>query len=127
MRRRVREKTSPAGLGLISMITAMFLLTLAVFAVLTLASARADYALTRRGADNVAAYYRADMRAAALAEEFARGTEAELYEVLPITEMQGLSIHLLRREDGGVAVLRWQVVLLDDFSDMPDDYLPVWQ
>lgn len=119
----MREKGSPAGVGIISIIAVMFLLALAVFSVLTLTSARADLALTERGAESVAEYYVADSRAVELAAEFAAGIDDELVEALPISDMQELRIHLVRNADGGVDVLQWQVVLTQDFSEFPEDGL----
>lgn len=54
------KQTSPIGVGVISILTVLLVLCLAVFAALTLSSARADLALSRRNADTVQAYYAAD-------------------------------------------------------------------
>ena len=47
------KQTSPIGVGVISILTVLLVLCLAVFAALTLSSARADLALSRRNADTV--------------------------------------------------------------------------
>lgn len=113
------------GIGVVTVFTVLLVLTLSVFSALTLSSARADLALSRTNARTVSAYYAADAEAAALYEEFAAGTEDELVAEVPMTERQSLRIHLVR-EGGGVRILAWQTVPLEDGADLGDDHLPVW-
>lgn len=102
--------SSPIGVGVLTVLTVLLVLTLAVFSALTYTSARADLALSRTNAGTVAAYYAADAEAAALLEEFREGLEGELEATLPMTEAQSLYIHLSRGPDGGVRVLAWKTV-----------------
>ena len=48
---------APVGVGVITVITILLVLTLSVFSALTLASARADLALSQRNAETVKIYY----------------------------------------------------------------------
>ena len=97
------DRGSPVGVGVLTVLTVLLVLTLAVFS-------RADWALSRINADTVAAYYAADAEAARLLSGFSTGSEEELEATLPMTEAQSLRIHLARRADGTVAVLAWQTV-----------------
>ena len=104
------DRGSPVGVGVLTVLTVLLVLTLAVFSALTYTSARADWALSRINADTVTAYYAADAEAARLLSGFSAGSAEELEATLPMTEAQSLRIHLARRADGTVAVLAWQTV-----------------
>ena len=104
------DRGSPVGVGVLTVLTVLLVLTLAVFSALTYTSARADWALSRINADTVTAYYTADAEAARLLSGFSAGSAEELEATLPMTEAQSLRIHLARRADGTVAVLAWQTV-----------------
>lgn len=106
-----RKSASPIGVGVLTVLTILLVLTLAVFSALTYASARADLALSRKNAETVTAYYAADAEARKLLEDF-RGGEGgdELVSTIPMTEMQALSIHLERDLDGTVHILAWKTV-----------------
>ena len=85
----MREKgSSPIGVGVLTVLTVLLVLSLAVVAALTYTSARADLALSRRNADTVTAYYAADAQAAALYRTFEAGGQAELEATLPVTDHQ---------------------------------------
>ena len=123
----MREKvSSPMGSGVIAIITILLVLILAIFSTLTLSTARADLALSQRGADTVSDYYAADGVARALLQEFRNGNEALFEMIVPMNEMQGIYVHAERQADGTLSILAWQAVLLDDFSDYADRTLPVW-
>ena len=66
MKREGSVISSPVGVGVITVITVLLVLSLSIFSALTLSTARADLALSRRNADTVTAYYAADAQAAAL-------------------------------------------------------------
>lgn len=64
------DRGSPVGVGVLTVLTVLLVLTLAVFSALTYTSARADWALSRINADTVTAYYAADAEAARLLSGF---------------------------------------------------------
>lgn len=53
----MNKRSAPVGIGVITIITILLVLTLSVFSALTLAAARADLALSRRNAETVTDYY----------------------------------------------------------------------
>jgi len=120
MKREGGVISSPVGVGVITVITVLLVLSLSIFSALTLSTARADLALSRRNADTVTAYYAADAQAAALYRTFEAGGQAELEATLPVTDHQNLYLHLIRKEDGS-----WQTVAADETLEI-DDTLPVW-
>lgn len=123
----MREKgASPIGVGVLTVLTVLLVLTLAVFSALTYTSARADLALSKINADTVTAYYAADAQAAALLEEFQSGPEDELEATLPMTEAQSLYVHLVRDPDGGVRILSWKTVSAQEEVDLGGGGLPVF-
>lgn len=119
----MKNQSGPIGTGVISILTVLLVLTLSVFAALTLASARADLALSQRSAQMVSAYYQADAQAADLYAQFAAGTEETLEETIPMTEHQALRLRLARGADGSVEILEWRTVASEPESD---GRLPVW-
>jgi hypothetical protein len=123
----MKEKgSSPVGVGVITVFMILIVLSLFTFAVLTYASARADYRLSRINADTVQAYYEADARGAELAAGFVSGTDGELERYIPMTDTQFLYIHLVRNADGSVTALAWKTVPADDGSGWGDEHLGVW-
>lgn len=120
-----KRQLPPVGIGVITVFTVLLVLTLSVFSALTLTSARADLALSSTNAETVRAYYAADAEAAALYEEFAAGTEAELYTEIGLSDTQFLRLHLVR-ENGGVRIAAWQTVPNESSYDLEDDTLPVF-
>ena len=118
-----RSATSPVGVGVISVITVLLVLTLSLFAALSVATAQADLALSRKNADTVTAYYQADAQAAELYAAFAAGEEPSLEALLPITDQQSLLLRLVRTEEGDVEILAWQTRTQEL---TPEDSLPVW-
>ncbi len=119
------KNSSPLGIGIITIFMILVVLCLTTFAILTLSSARADLRLSQVNAETVTAYYEADARAARLYSDFRAGSENELGKTLPVTDTQSLYLHLVRRADGEVAILAWQVVAATD-ELTPDDSLGVW-
>ena len=118
-----RSAASPVGVGVISVITVLLVLTLSLFAALSVATAQADLALSRKNADTVTAYYQADAQAAELYAAFAAGEEPSLEVLLPITDQQSLLLRLARTEAGDVEILAWQTRTQEL---TPEDSLPVW-
>lgn len=118
------KSASPAGIGVLTVLTILLVLTLAVFSVLTYSSAHADLALSRVNADTVRAFYEADTAAEALAAEFAAdSTSTSFTATLPITPMQGLYIALQRQADGSIAVLAWHTIPIE--QEIPEQTLNV--
>lgn len=107
-----------------SIMTVLLVLSLTLFSALTLSSARADLALSRRNADTVAAYYAADGQAVRLYAEFAAGSQEELEAEIPVTQRQSLRLHLLREADGSVRILEWRTLAAEEVE--LDEHLPVW-
>ena len=120
----MKKSPPPIGIGVVSIMTVLLVLTLSVFSALTLTSARADLSLSRTNADTVSAYYAADAQAAALYAQFAAGTDAELETDIPMTDTQSLHLHLVLGEDG-VEILAWQTVPVEDGGG-DGDHLPVF-
>lgn len=117
-----KKEMPAAGIGVASILTVLLVLTLSVFAALTLASARADLALSKINADTVSDYYAADREAARLYREFAAGAEASLQADIPMDRGMTLHIHLVR-EDAEVRILAWQVIAQEQEGI---EFLPVW-
>lgn len=116
------KRASPAGIGVITILTVLLTLTLGTFAMLTLSSANADLRLSKAAADKTRVYYEADARAARIFAEFSAGSEASLETSVPISETQELILRFSRH--GGHAVIDcWRVSVTEE---TPDDSLPVW-
>jgi len=119
------KSSSPLGVGIITIFMILVILCLATFAALTFSSARADLRLSQINAESVTAYYKADSQAARIYADFKSGSESKLEKTLPVTDSQSLYLHLVRRIDGGVTVLAWQVISTNDEFTF-DDTLNVW-
>ena len=119
-----RRESSPVGVGVLTVLTVLLALVLAVFSALTYATAKADLSLSRINADTVTAWYAADAQAAALLEEFEAGSEETLEATLPMTERQSLYVRFQREADGTVTVLDWRTVLTEEAEE--GSSLPVY-
>ena len=117
---------SPVGVGVLTVLTVLLALVLAVFSALTYATAKADLSLSRINADTVTAWYAADAQAAALLEEFEAGSEETLEATLPMTERQSLYVRFQRAADGTVTVLDWRTVLTETEEAGEGSGLPVY-
>ena len=102
--------SSPFGVGIITIITVLLVLTLSIFAALTFSTARADLALSEINAQTVQNYDAADALAAEHYAQFAAGSRESLEESIPIDENQSLHLHLERDADGRVVILAWETV-----------------
>lgn len=121
------KNRAPFGVGIATILTVLLVLSLTIFAALSLSSARADYALSEIGAQTVAAYYKADAQAVRLYKAFAAGEDEELERTLPMTENQSLFLHLRRLPDGGVQTLAWRTIPTGpDALDDGNDTIKVW-
>lgn len=121
----MKEKSaSPAGIGVLTVLTILLVLTLAVFSVLTYSSAHADLSLSRVNADTVRAFYEADAAAEVLAAEFAAdSTSTSFTATLPVTPLQALYIALQRQPDGSIEVLAWHTIPVE--QEIPEQTLNV--
>ena len=118
-----RSFASPVGVGVLSVITVLLVLTISLFAALAVSTAQADLALSQKNAETVTAYYAADAQAAELYAAFAAGGQPSLEAEIPITQRQSLILRLNREADGRVEVVEWRT----HTSDIPaEDNLPVW-
>lgn len=123
------KKSSPVGVGVLTVLTVLLVLALAVFSVLTFTTAKADLALSERNAETVQAYYLADRQAKEEKAAFLAGTEEEYESTIPITETQNLYIRLTRNPDGSCKVLWWKTVPQNEDGggiDLGGDSLPIW-
>lgn len=121
------KHSSPVGVGVLTILTVLLTLALAVFSVLTYSSAKADMALSNRNAETVTAYYAADAEALRQKADFLAGDGDEYESTIPMTEAQSLYIHLLRENDGSCTVLAWKTVPAEtDGDSLEENYLPVW-
>lgn len=102
-----RRSAPPSGIGLVSLFTVLMVLCVAVFSVLSLASARADWRITQRNEEAVSAYYQADAAAARAAATLAdqlwptgqsKPTATQVREALE--ETLGLTAQVLPQEGG---------------------------
>ena len=126
----MRERSSGGslfGVGLITIITVLLVLTLSIFSALSLATARADLALSRINAKTVQAYYDADRTAVGRYAAFAAGDETSLEEMIPIDGEQFLHLSLSRiptgSQAGGVSIDHWEVVhRTPDESEIQDEW-----
>lgn len=121
-----KQRNSPMGVGVLTILTILLVLMLAIFASLTFVSAKADLSLSQINADTVTAYYAADSKAAQMAREFAKGSESELFADIPITSMQNLHLELVRTEGNSYEILAWNVVSTSAAMDLEDPVLNVW-
>lgn len=130
--------------GAVSLVMIFCVLCLAVFAVLTLATADRERNLAELTARNAAAYYEADRQAveivAALREggtipsdieiehicsEYQGGSAESASFSVPIDDNQALEVEVMLRDvDGSFRVLRWQTAYVGPWEI--DESLDVW-
>lgn len=123
--------------GAVSLVMIFCVLCLAVFAVLTLATAQREKTLSDLNASRAESYYAADTLATQIAAELrdgatpdydvalretAEGTVAE-YSV-PFGAEQYIAVRLLLRPDGACEVQRWASVYGGDWQT--DDSIDIW-
>lgn len=130
--------------GAVSLVMIFCVLCLAVFSVLTLATADRERNLAELTAQNAEAYYAADRQAVEIAAAlrtdgslpedvavehmfyaYPEGAAESASFRLPIGEELGLEVELMLRDtDGSFRVLRWQTVYAGDWET--DDILELW-
>lgn len=126
-----QERISPPAVGGSSLLVIFAVLTLSVFALLSLSTVQAEKRLADTAAHNIAAYYSADTQAEAI---FARLRSGEIppevqesggiYSyVCPISESQQLCVEITNTE-GQWEVLRWQAVA--KARSATTETMPVW-
>ena len=96
MKREETGRRRPLGMnvGSASLVTIFSVLCLTVFAVMAASTAQSEWKLTRRSADAVAAYYRAETRAAQLWEQLQAGYDPAVGFVLPAEGADGPELTL---------------------------------
>ena len=126
--------------GAVSLVMIFCVLCLAVFAVLTIATAKREADLAEMTARSASEYYEADTPATAIAAALRDGLPlpADNVEItstvgpegktaaftVPMGENQGLEVELLLGGDGTLTVRRWQTVYTGLWE--PDDTMIVW-
>ena len=117
------KRSSPVGIGIITILTVLLILCLSAFAVLAVASAGADLRLSRTAAEKCTAYYTADVQAARIYAAFAAGDAPSLETSVKINDTQELSLRFSRNNQGKAVVNCWRVFVIES---VPDESLPVW-
>lgn len=126
-----RTKFSPPAVGGSSLLAIFAIVTLCIFALLSLSTVLAEKRLSDASARSVESYYAADSQAE---EIFARLQNGEIPEgitqenstyrcAIPISENQQLIAEFTNNE-GQWHILRWQVVAQS--PEVGSDSLPVW-
>lgn len=136
-----RERIAPPPLGGSSLLAAFAVLALTVFALLSLATVRADARLGDAAVKAVEDYYAADCQAQEILARLrcggsvpdgvkltaARraGQNETIYSyAVPISDVQELQAEVLAGPDGRYEILRWQAVRTGAWA--PDDRLELW-
>ena len=120
--------------GAVSLVMIFCVLCLAVFSVLTLATADRESKLSEMAAKSAAEYYQADYEATVIAAALGSGGPLPAdVEVawdgdtasfrLPMGDSLGLDV-AISVHGGSYEVLRWQTVYTGSWE--PNDYLDVW-
>ena len=117
------RRSSPAGLGVSTVLTVLLVLCLATFAALTLASAGADLRLSRAAAARTQEYYDADAAAAKLYAGFCAGSDPAFAADLPVGDTRTLHVAFSRDAQGRPVIDCWRVTVPDA---VPDTSLPVY-
>ena len=122
--------------GAVSLVMIFCVLCLAVFSVLTLATADRESKLSEMTARSAEKYYRADHDATVIAAALRNGepipADIDVEVVwdgdtasfrLPVSDSLGLDV-ALSVHGGACEILRWQTVYTGSWE--PDDYLNLW-
>lgn len=128
---RMRREITLPPVGGTTLLAVFAVLCLTVFAVLGLSAVRADDRLSRKSADAVTAYYRAEAEAEAVlarlrAGELPEGVAAKdgiySYQV-PVSDVRELQVEV-RVRGRDYTILRWQTAATSDVEY--DGSLAVW-
>lgn len=126
-------KRSGSVSGAVSLVMIFCVLCLAVFAVLTLSTAKREDTLSARAAERAAAYYAADADAVAWVAEMTAATAlagrvpdgAVIENSFPVGDDQTLEVEMRYEWNTGVyRILRWQTVYSGDWEI--NDTIEVW-
>ena len=146
MRERKKSSFSPPALGGASLLVIFAVLALTIFALLSLATVRADGRLSEASAQSVRDYYAADGKAQAVLawlrtgegepdvpETFTISTSISEYGghsetvhsfAVPISETQELQVEVRVDGENDWEVLRWQAVPAGDWE--ADEGMDLW-
>lgn len=127
-------KKSGGVSGAVSLVMIFCVLCLAVFSVLTLATADRESRLSEMTARSAAEYYQADHDATVIAAALCSGGQLPAgVDVawdgdtasfcLPVGDSLGLDV-AISVHGGACEILRWQTVYTGDWA--PDDFLQLW-
>lgn len=125
------KRRTPAAVGAASLLVIFAVLCLTVFALLALATVRADRSMSESSCAAVENYYAADcsaeeilarLRSGELPAGVAKNGDVYTY-ACPISERQALAVQV-RLRGADYEILRWQAVSTLDWQ--ADDRLPVW-
>ncbi|MDO4540162.1 MAG: hypothetical protein Q4B48_03520 [Syntrophomonadaceae bacterium] len=142
-----------SGTGGITIFMILVVLCLAVFGVLAVVSAQADWRLTAKSAEIAEAYYAVDSRGVQVLAELAasnqagtvdfagalkpwllpedevavtvQGEDLRLQASLVMDAMRALAIDVVLKADGNCEILAWQVTDTFDEAEL-EQTLPVW-
>lgn len=123
------RRFSPPAVGGASLLAAFAVLSLTVFALLSLTTVQADRRLAEASVQGVTDYYAADCRAQEILARLRAGEQPEGVEeagevyvyACPISEDRELAVEVRKRD---WAVLRWQARTVGEWE--ADDRLDVW-
>lgn len=136
MDERKQAQVSPPPVGGVSLLVVFGVLCLTVFALLSLATVRADERMSRVSADTVLGWYAADCQAQEMLARIRNGERPEgvafsgsplcAEYAVPISDTQELQVRVCfpGGARGPYTVERWQAVPVGEWE--PDDGLDVW-
>lgn len=124
MAKREKNGFAPPALGGSSLLVVFAVLSLTVFALLSLSTVRADQRLGDASAKAVADYYAADTQAQEILARLRLGEVPDQVAVqgdrvtyrCPISDTQALEVEL-RQADGSYQILRWQAVATVEWQE----------
>ncbi len=128
----MRKQHSMPVVGGSSLLVIFAVLTLTIFALLSISTAQAGTRLSRQSTQAVYAYYEADAKAEAIFSQLRSGTipdgvciNGEIYTyVCPISDTQELQVTIRRNNDNSFSVLQWQSVSTAKWQ--ADENIDVW-
>lgn len=129
---RKKHTTGTAMIGSSSLLVIFAVLTLTVFALLSVSTVRAEERLSLASAQSVQAYYAADSTAQEILTRLLAGESVDtvtekdgIYSYsCDISDQQILVVSVHLDNNGDYTILRWQAVPRGTWS--PDDTLTVW-
>lgn len=127
----MRKSDTPAAVGGSSLLVIFAVLSLTIFALLSLSTVQADGRLTAISAEAIRSFYNADTEAEEILADLRRGivadgvtVEGDLYRYsCPVSETQVLYVTVQLTKDG-YDILQWQTESSANWE--ADDRLNVW-